>query len=244
MFGVVLRTFGFLILTFISLLIAFALAFCIVFPTRRAFRRAHSSFFKTLVMMTGELDYNTMFYTYTPEEVKGSFVGHILFVAFALIVSIVLMNLVIGLTVQDIQQLQADGESRRMSRLILEIHRLECFIFSSRIPRVFGDRLKESISVLQPTKENRREGLIFQFRPNSKEDSSVPKQLKQQALALASISYEKFRADSCSKASHGEDGSGQFRGNPALRRRLNKQHFKNVAFRSSIFKGGRKQCLK
>lgn len=54
------------------------------------------------VMMVGEIDYQDMFYA-DNQEVVGPLFGHVLYAAFVIIVSIVLMNLVIGLTVKDIQ---------------------------------------------------------------------------------------------------------------------------------------------
>lgn len=129
MFGEVLKSFGFFLLTFISIFIAFALSFSILFPTvscalneliqlsKLIFNNFHSlflfifqssafSFFcysmlKVFVMMVGEIDYQDMFYG--DDDVMGPLLGHFLYAAFVFVVSIVLMNLVIGLTVKDIQ---------------------------------------------------------------------------------------------------------------------------------------------
>ena len=54
-------------------------------------------------MMTGEVDYTDMFYDNMNDATTGPIVGHILYAAFVIIISIVLMNLLIGLTVSDIQ---------------------------------------------------------------------------------------------------------------------------------------------
>ncbi|CAL8080100.1 unnamed protein product [Orchesella dallaii] len=197
MFGAVLKSFGFFLLTFMSLFIAFALSFSILFPTNSAFTFFCYSVLKVFVMMVGEIDYQDMFYG-DGTSVTGPLLGHLLYAAFVLVVSIVLMNLVIGLTVKDIQELQEQGELRRTAKLILSIYHLESFIFSRRIPRQLGDYLKASISVLYPTKHG-REGLTFAFLPNSRKDRTIPDYLKQAALILASISYEKFRSQRCSK---------------------------------------------
>lgn len=41
--------------------------------------------------------------------------------------------------------------------------------------------------------------LSFAFLPNSRKDQTVPEYLKQASLILASISYDKFRSQRCSK---------------------------------------------
>ncbi|ODM89126.1 Transient receptor potential channel pyrexia [Orchesella cincta] len=151
MFGQVLKSFGFFLLTFMSLFIAFALSFSILFPTNSAFTFFCYSVLKVFVMMVGEIDYQDMFYG-DGTVVTGPLLGHLLYAVFVLVISIVLMNLVIGLTVKDIQELQAQGELRRTAKLILSLYHLESFIFSNRIPRKLGDKLKASISVLYPTK--------------------------------------------------------------------------------------------
>lgn len=54
-------------------------------------------------MMVGEIDYQDMFYSDDNGAVTGPVMGHLLYASFVIVVSIVLMNLVIGLTVKDIQ---------------------------------------------------------------------------------------------------------------------------------------------
>merc|ERR1719323_1112823 len=49
-------------LAYCSLVLAFALSFNVLFPEEEAFVHPISSFMKTLVMMTGELEYNDLYY--------------------------------------------------------------------------------------------------------------------------------------------------------------------------------------
>ncbi|ODM97981.1 Transient receptor potential channel pyrexia, partial [Orchesella cincta] len=173
MFGQVLKSFGFFLLTFMSLFIAFALSFSILFPTNSAF-----TFFCYSVLKTCFTDGTV---------VTGPLLGHLLYAVFVLVISIVLMNLVIGLTVKDIQELQAQGELRRTAKLILSLYHLESFIFSNRIPRKAWDKLKASISI----------------------DIRIPSQLKKRRhcsglLETSSVDFgkyflRKFRSQRCSK---------------------------------------------
>ena len=53
--------------------------------------------------MVGEMEYQEMFYSEQREEASGPLVGHFLYATFVIVVAIVLMNLLVGLTVSDIQ---------------------------------------------------------------------------------------------------------------------------------------------
>lgn len=58
---------------------------------------------KVLVMMTGELNYDEVFFSEEGDQMPFKVTGHILFAIFTVIVTIILFNLLIGLTVSDIQ---------------------------------------------------------------------------------------------------------------------------------------------
>lgn len=68
------------------------------------FRNPGISFFKTVIMLTGEFDASSIPF----DERPG--ISHILFVAFVFLIAIVLFNLLNGLAVSDIKEIQSDAE--------------------------------------------------------------------------------------------------------------------------------------
>jgi hypothetical protein len=81
----------------------FAFSFCVQFHESAQFKNLWWSIVKTVVMMMGEFEYGELF----PEDdkmplrLKGT--SRIIFLAFVVLSSIVLMNLMVGLAVNDIQ---------------------------------------------------------------------------------------------------------------------------------------------
>jgi len=102
------------LLAFCCLIIGFAFSFLVVFHDRDEFRNFWNSILKTMVMMMGEYEYGELFHsnrtTYNGED-EGTFLpftGKIIFFIFIMIASIVLINLMIGLAVNDIQGLEKE----------------------------------------------------------------------------------------------------------------------------------------
>ena len=103
-FKKVLISFTLFLLLYAVLIIAFALAFYILFRGTEKFPTAHMAFFKTLLMLIGEFDANDM-----PFE-KDPILGRIIFLAFIFIIAIVLFNLLTGIAVSDTQSIQSISE--------------------------------------------------------------------------------------------------------------------------------------
>ena len=120
--------------SFSSLLVGFAIAFQILFPTLKEFKTFPASFVKTLMMMIGEIDYGAIV-----EEggMSNSVLGYIFLVAFLFLVPILMANLLIGLAVSDIPDLSRQGKIKRLSKqasyltayelLILFFKEFKCF---------------------------------------------------------------------------------------------------------------------
>jgi hypothetical protein len=111
---------------YFSLVIAFSLSFVVLFPGESSFGDFLTSPIKVLVMMTGELEYNDLYYPMgqnitlnindideggnvhgiiedVPQKQVFPFTGHVLLAIFIVIVSIVIMNLLFGMAVSDVQ---------------------------------------------------------------------------------------------------------------------------------------------
>lgn len=87
-------------MTFICLVIGFVLCFCIQFPKNNQFSNPWQSLVKTVVMMAGEFEYSELF---EDEDQKVLVTSRFVFLLFILLSTIVLMNLMVGLAVSDIQ---------------------------------------------------------------------------------------------------------------------------------------------
>ena len=74
------------------------------------------SLVKTFVMMVGELEYEALF-PHDPAEGPPPFeyYSNLLFVVFVLVMGIVVMNLLVGLAVDDIQEIQENAELHQLS---------------------------------------------------------------------------------------------------------------------------------
>ena len=102
MFTTVARNFFRFLAAYFCLLVAFALSFCVLFPNYQSFNvAAVSAVVKALVMMAGEIEYEN--FIYENGAALYPFTGHLMILLFVVLISIILMNLLVGLAVSDIQ---------------------------------------------------------------------------------------------------------------------------------------------
>ena len=74
---------------------------------------------KTFVMMTGEFEYTSIF-DQSSNSVPFLYYSVIIFIVFVLVMSIVIMNLLVGLAVYDIKEIQENAELRQLSMNVSE----------------------------------------------------------------------------------------------------------------------------
>ncbi|XP_078033209.1 transient receptor potential cation channel subfamily A member 1 [Augochlora pura] len=128
MFSTVLRNFLKVLVAFIFLIVGFALSFTVVFHQNDQFSNAWLAFVKTLVMMTGEYEYEDLFMNKKGDSSPLLFTSKIVFLAFIMLVSITLMNLMIGLAVNDIQDLENQGHIDKLLKQAEFVSHLERLI--------------------------------------------------------------------------------------------------------------------
>jgi len=100
--------------TFVFLLIGFALAFMVQFKSKPPFETPLEAFVKTAVMMVNEIEYSRMLKE--NRNIVFPLFGQIFFLFFLYVVVIVLMNLLVGLAVSDINSLVAHGKMNRLRK--------------------------------------------------------------------------------------------------------------------------------
>lgn len=128
---------------------------------------------KTITMMSGELEFEDIFYGDTKVLYPGT--AHAMFFAFVLLVTVILTNLLVGLAVSDIQGLQASAGLDRLCRQAELVARLESLFFSKLLRKA----PRELILLCQRSALLRtsRSHLQFCVRPNDPRDTRLPKDI-------------------------------------------------------------------
>lgn len=107
MFQSILVKFTSLVFVILPLLIAFMISTHMIFYNHSAFLGILFSVRKLSAMLIGEFDYETLFHS------KPTFtIASVIFISFIVIMAIVFMNLLLGLTVGDIQICLENAEAK------------------------------------------------------------------------------------------------------------------------------------
>jgi len=116
------------LLVYSPLLFAFAITFRVIFGKIKTFKTIPLAVIKTFVMMMGEYDYDGLF---TGEDVM-SYPGtsHLVMILFVVCMSIITVNLLIGLTVNDIQGLFKTAGVQRLRMTVIQILYIESVVYS------------------------------------------------------------------------------------------------------------------
>ncbi|XP_071500366.1 uncharacterized protein [Diadema antillarum] len=148
MFIDIFRTFMKFVLVLILFIVAFALAFYTLLMNQEPFNRIEYSFVKTFVMMIGELDFGNIFHSqnylntentlmdgeedYFMTSVFYQSITYVIFTLFLVIMSILIMNLLVGLAVDDIHAIQEKARLHRLGmqvEAVMEVQALPSYIW-------------------------------------------------------------------------------------------------------------------
>ena len=109
---------------YFTILVAFACAFSILLPKSVIFENLLTSLLKVFVMMIGELEFEEHFTMDSVKEQGGPlivFFTQIFFIALVTMVSITLANLIIGMTVSNISELQREATTYRLQKTLEQV---------------------------------------------------------------------------------------------------------------------------
>jgi transient receptor potential cation channel subfamily A protein 1 len=109
------------ILVFSPVLAAYTFAFYIIHPHAIVFDNPLTSFLKVVVMMAGEYDLEKFFIWNSVQRDRGFVTVQILFVLFVFFISIVLVNLLVGLTVSKTEELFREAGIYRLEKTVLQV---------------------------------------------------------------------------------------------------------------------------
>lgn len=184
------------LLTFIFLMFGFSLAFMIQFQAIKPFENPWNALLKTLVLMVGELDYVDLIYGPGP---AAEWASRLLFTIFVIFGSIVLMNLLVGLAVSDISDLETQGLQERLKGLVKYICLLELAVNNKLIGRYLRqnflykrvkNRMVPNELLIYP---GRKDGLeIFSLEIKN---SLVSVAVRNQKMKLTEVSLEKIYSE-------------------------------------------------
>ncbi|KAI7792837.1 transient receptor potential cation channel subfamily A member 1b [Triplophysa rosa] len=148
MFGGIIRTLVCTMVLFIFLLLAFGLAFYALMLHRAEFSSISLALAQTFVMTVGELNYQSTFLE-SFENGRMAFPGttYLVFVLFVLLMPILLMNLMIGLAVGDIAEVQRNAELKRIAMQI-DLHTT----LEEKLPYWFLKRVDKPTITVYPNK--------------------------------------------------------------------------------------------
>ncbi|CAF98029.1 unnamed protein product, partial [Tetraodon nigroviridis] len=140
----IMKTLIRVVMLFFFLMIAFSLAFYALMLNQKEFQTVPLSVMQTFVMMVGELNYqNNILDPYLKDELPFSFLTYLTLVNFIVVMPILLVNLMIGLAVGDIAEVQRNASLKRIAMQI-ELHTA----LEERLPYWFVKQVdKNSITV-------------------------------------------------------------------------------------------------
>lgn len=149
MFGEIMKTLVCIIVLFYFLMFAFGLSFYALMLNQSEFSQLHLSVIQTFVMMVGELNYQSNFLeAFLNDRLPFPAMTFIIFVHFVLLMPILLMNLMIGLAVGDIAEVQRNAALKRIAMQI-DLHtNLE-----EKLPYWFMKRVDKPFTTVYPNRK-------------------------------------------------------------------------------------------
>ena len=138
LFQDVIFTFFAVLIVFLVLVIGFAFSFHILLSERQEFEAPADALLKTMIMMSGEIEYADIFFKDKPPKAWGEkwdqgwetvpfpFMTYSMFIIFFFSVAIVALNVLVGLTVDDIRNFLQNADLRKLTmrlKFILQMER-------------------------------------------------------------------------------------------------------------------------
>lgn len=198
-----------LLLAYACLLFGFTASFCVMFPTSKSFSNLHTGLIKVFVMMTGEVNFDELFLGNQDDQPPSGSTdtswiflqisAQLCFLSFLLFVTIVLMNLLVGIAVHDIKGLQKTAGLAKLVRQTKLICEVETALFLGFLPRRLIKMLRWSALVLPSSMR-----VVLTVRPLNPREKRLPPDVLAAAHKIArerrsvSIPENLCRKKSCS----------------------------------------------
>ncbi|CAH2054930.1 unnamed protein product, partial [Iphiclides podalirius] len=188
MYQKVLTEFLKLLLAYICLLLGFTICFCVVFPNEEMFSNPLMGFISTLSMMVGELNLNILINDPMQDDPPLIFElsSQIIFILFLMFVTIILMNLLVGIAVHDIQGLRKTAGLSKLVRQTKLILFVEMGLFSAVLPKCLHKYVYRTALVSPEAGK-----VILSVKPLNPREKRLPTDIMMAAYELAQINKVK-----------------------------------------------------
>lgn len=175
------------------MIVGFTLSFMILFKSKAPFEDFSSALFKIIIMMTSEFEYKDLFsedttLSTTPLTTPTNHtiyitITKIIFIFFVFCISIILMNLMIGIAVNDINDLKVRG---KISTLADKVHFLSN-LDAQRYNKIFSKILPMKTSNFLKNEEIKDVTLKLKLTnyTNQQPDSLLPWKLQDDIINIA-----------------------------------------------------------
>ncbi|VVC99573.1 unnamed protein product [Leptidea sinapis] len=184
MYQKVLTEFFKLLLAYICLLLGFAICFLVVFPNEEMFSNPLMGLISTLSMMVGELNLNILINDPLRDDPPLIFElsSQIIFILFLMFVTIILMNLLVGIAVHDIQGLRKTAGLSKLVRQTKLILFVEMGMFSALLPKCLHKYIYRTALVSPEAGK-----VILSVKPLNPREKRLPTDIMMAAYELAQL---------------------------------------------------------
>jgi transient receptor potential cation channel subfamily A protein 1 len=177
MFTDILWTFAQFFPVFILFIVAFAMAFYALIQNQYEFRNVGQSLLKTSVMMIGEIEFGDIFLekgtsTEYGDEIFYDITTYIVFVLFLILMTVIIMNLLVGLAVDDIKAVQEQAVLKRLAmqvELALDVEAL--------LPHFLRKRTMLKCTKIKPNEETNYITKFFHLESGTLSATAISKAL-------------------------------------------------------------------
>ncbi|XP_059058716.1 transient receptor potential channel pyrexia-like [Achroia grisella] len=189
MYQKVLAEFLKLLLAYICLLLGFSICFCVVFPNEEMFSNPLMGFITIVSMMVGELNLSILINDPLQDDPPLHFEisSQIIFILFLMFVTIILMNLLVGIAVHDIQGLRKTAGLSRLVRQTKLILFVEMGMFSALLPNCLHKYVYRTALVSPEAGK-----VILSVKPLNPRENRLPTDIMMAAYELAQLNKVKF----------------------------------------------------
>ncbi|XP_029172878.1 transient receptor potential channel pyrexia-like [Nylanderia fulva] len=169
---------------YVCLIIGFSLGFSVLHKNYKSFTDPLISLLKTVIMMSGELEFEDIFFDDdAPVLYPGT--SHLMLLSFVILVTVILTNLMVGLAVSDIQELRRCAGLDRLVRRAELVAHLENMLFSKLLDRAPAWRIiracRRSALLLHPPYH-----CAVHIRPNDPRERRLPREIVRAVYRLVS----------------------------------------------------------
>lgn len=182
MYTKVQKEFAKLFAAYSCMLIGFTISFCVIFPSSSAFANPFMGFITVLVMMTGENDVSIL--VNDPDGKDPPFLlevsAQVTFVLFLMFVTVVLMNLLVGIAVNDIQGLKKTADLSKLVRQTQLISYIESALFNGWLPNWLRSLLHYT-ALVSPSAYR----VVLSVRPLNPGEKRLPRHILMSAYETA-----------------------------------------------------------